>query len=420
MLIVGAGITGLTLAYALRLQGTDSIVVESTARSGGAIHSELRDGFFLEWGPSTLRGTIPELGWLLERLQLRDSVVPLTPGSRRRYVADTDLRLRRLGPSLLPSLAREPANMWRGMRTLSQAPWRNPEAIDANLSLHGWVHQRFGRFAADTLAQGFCHGLYGRDADQLDARFVLTRPERMRPTPVGQWELPKSFWLQRGLSTLTHALAQDCEIHLNSRQSLSQLMERFRPQATVLTSSWWSTQALLAEFGITFAFDLVTPSSMEIHYLVWSKAPWHLERSHRWLSRSFGLVTSRSDAQLLGMHVVSSTTPQRVPEGAALVALYCRGGTTADQGLKECTSLVGRLPAPDTIWSDTVAHPMPAVSPGYMPQLATLHESLAANREIGTPIYLAGSFCGGVGVPSRVRAALHCAQRLGSDVQNHI
>ena len=159
---------------------------------------------------------------------------------------------------------------------------------------------------------------------------------------------------------------------------------------------------------------------MEIHYLVWAKAPWHLERSHRWLGRSFGLVTSRSEAQLLGMHIVSSTTPARTPEGAALVALYCRGGTTADQALAECRSLVGGFPTPEAIWSGTVAHPMPAARPGYMPRLADLQQALISPRENGSRIYLAGSFTGGVGVPSRVRAALHCAQRLSHDVQNHV
>ena len=47
-LIVGAGISGLVCAHALRKSGVDALVVEASCRAGGAIHSQQRDGYLLK------------------------------------------------------------------------------------------------------------------------------------------------------------------------------------------------------------------------------------------------------------------------------------------------------------------------------------------------------------------------------------
>ena len=43
-LVVGAGISGLTTAFALQKAGIDGRIVEASARAGGWIQSERRDG----------------------------------------------------------------------------------------------------------------------------------------------------------------------------------------------------------------------------------------------------------------------------------------------------------------------------------------------------------------------------------------
>ena len=60
-LIVGAGISGLVCAHALRKSGVDALVVEASGRVGGAIHSQQRDGYLLELGPQSFSGTAPLL-----------------------------------------------------------------------------------------------------------------------------------------------------------------------------------------------------------------------------------------------------------------------------------------------------------------------------------------------------------------------
>lgn len=419
VVVVGAGVTGLALAWQLQRMGQSCVVLEAGERAGGAVRSENRDGFWLEWGPSTLRGALPELGWLLEQLTLRDRVVPMTRATRQRYVVDPDGRWRKLGSGLLPSLlGQTPGRLWHAGRMLARQPWNHPERVDEDQSFYQWVHASFGPFAADVLAQGFCHGLYGADADQLDARFVLAQPERVRPTPVGQRELPRTFWLQGGVQSLTDALGDVCQVRVCSSLSLPEIIESFRPAGVVLAGSWQSACALLAQLDIEARVDVVPPSSMHLHYLAWAEAPWSDGPTGVRLNGSLGAVCASTQARVLGLHAVSTTTPERVPARAGLVALYCRAGTSADQALEEFRTQTGIGRAPDTLWSSPVAHPMPAPRPGFMAELDALRQRLT-ERPGTPPLWLAGSYAGAVGLPGRVRSALHIADAVLRHVQNH-
>src|SRR6516164_11052480 len=55
-LVVGAGISGLAAAYALKKAGISTLILESAARPGGVIQSVQREGFLLEWGPQSFAG----------------------------------------------------------------------------------------------------------------------------------------------------------------------------------------------------------------------------------------------------------------------------------------------------------------------------------------------------------------------------
>jgi oxygen-dependent protoporphyrinogen oxidase len=77
-LVVGAGISGLVCAYALRKAGLDALVIESTAAPGGVIRSENRDGYLLELGPQSFNATSMLLN-LCRELGIHDQLIQATP-----------------------------------------------------------------------------------------------------------------------------------------------------------------------------------------------------------------------------------------------------------------------------------------------------------------------------------------------------
>ena len=61
-IVVGAGLSGLSAAWAVARDGADVEVFEASDRPGGVVRTERRDGFLLELGPNTVRPTAPVWG----------------------------------------------------------------------------------------------------------------------------------------------------------------------------------------------------------------------------------------------------------------------------------------------------------------------------------------------------------------------
>lgn len=67
-IIIGAGLTGLTIAYYLTRKGCDVEVIEQQSRTGGQICTYHESGFTFESGPNTGIISHPEVAELLEAL----------------------------------------------------------------------------------------------------------------------------------------------------------------------------------------------------------------------------------------------------------------------------------------------------------------------------------------------------------------
>ena len=93
VLILGAGITGLTVAFRLQqLQPTcDITILEPLSRPGGTIWTEQRNGFRVEIGPNGFLDTKPATIQLCRDLGLQDRLVAASKAaSGRRDAARHD------------------------------------------------------------------------------------------------------------------------------------------------------------------------------------------------------------------------------------------------------------------------------------------------------------------------------------------
>ncbi len=72
IIIVGAGIAGLSIAWAIkqRASAVEVVVLERSARAGGNIRTELLDGYVCEWGPDGFLDNAPATLALVRDLRL--------------------------------------------------------------------------------------------------------------------------------------------------------------------------------------------------------------------------------------------------------------------------------------------------------------------------------------------------------------
>jgi len=84
--IIGAGLTGLTTAFYLKKNNIDVTLFESNHRIGGVIHTERKDQFIWETGPSTGVLGKPEAMELFEDLDALDILETAPSLAGKRYV----------------------------------------------------------------------------------------------------------------------------------------------------------------------------------------------------------------------------------------------------------------------------------------------------------------------------------------------
>ncbi len=86
VVVVGAGLSGLTAAFRLARQGVRLRVVESATRPGGVIGSVRRDGVLYERGPNSGLDTTPLINELLAEAGIAGERLDASAEAARRYI----------------------------------------------------------------------------------------------------------------------------------------------------------------------------------------------------------------------------------------------------------------------------------------------------------------------------------------------
>src|SRR3982751_484290 len=79
VVIIGAGITGLTAAYEAQRRGLRPVVLEASTRAGGLICTDHVDGFTIEAGPDSVLAQKRSALELIRELGLGDEVLDVRP-----------------------------------------------------------------------------------------------------------------------------------------------------------------------------------------------------------------------------------------------------------------------------------------------------------------------------------------------------
>jgi protoporphyrinogen/coproporphyrinogen III oxidase len=163
--VVGAGISGLTAAYALKKSGITTILFEASSRPGGVIQSIERDGFLIECGPQSFSGNAA-IASLCQDLGLLDQRIFADPKAPRYVLLDRQLQNLPLGPGLLLSPFMSGGSLFAALRDLLGSS-RPPEPDE---SIADFTRRKFTPTFLDRLVGPFVSGVYAGDPEKLSLR----------------------------------------------------------------------------------------------------------------------------------------------------------------------------------------------------------------------------------------------------------
>ncbi len=171
--IIGAGISGLTLAVELQRRGIDYHLWEALAEPGGYIRSQREaapsgGSYLRELGPNSLLGDADMLGWL-DQLGLTPELVFSKPVAKDRYIFRAG-QYRRLpaGPLslLLGHLGEGSFFSWKTKLAILREP-RNKTTSPAGETLAQFFRRRFSSEIVDYALAPFVAGIYAGDPERL-------------------------------------------------------------------------------------------------------------------------------------------------------------------------------------------------------------------------------------------------------------
>jgi oxygen-dependent protoporphyrinogen oxidase len=384
IVVVGAGVSGLTLALRLEqlLPAAEVTILERQARPGGMIQTVARDGFVVEAGPNGFPDNNPSTLDLARGVGLQDRLVAASESAGRNRFLFLRGKLRQL-PASMGAFLRSDLLSWPGKLELLAEGVRPRRGRFGDESIDSFARRRAGREVASTLADAFVTGVmagdprllsvqasfprlagYERDLGSVTAgmkhaarqrrqREADLRGETLPPPPgllgrVAALFRPRpqparagSTWsFDGGLATLTAALAGS----LRQQPVLGAAVRRVRKgprgfvvegeghdrweaDAVALTCPAGEQAAALAELDPALAERVggIAYNSVVVVALGYRRAqsPHPLD--------GFGYLSPQREGRpVLGVQWCSSIFPGRAPDGMVLLRALCGGWRRRD------------------------------------------------------------------------------------------
>lgn len=221
VVVIGAGITGLTCAFQLKRRGANVTVLECQDRIGGQINSQHIGDFIFESGPNTGVVKHPEVAELFEQLNGACELETALESSKRRLIWKGD-KFHAL-PSSLASALKTPLFKWYDKIRILGEPWRK-KGNDPYESIGSLAERRLGKSYVEYAVDPFLSGVYAGDPYKLPARLALPKLYNLEQDygsfirgAIAKAKLPKTerdrkatkkvFSARGGFSNLVNALA---------------------------------------------------------------------------------------------------------------------------------------------------------------------------------------------------------------------
>src|SRR5215510_12394648 len=169
--IIGAGVSGLVAAHRLKKMGRDLLLVESGDRVGGVIQSREVEGFLIECGPNSLRGSHEFLD-LVEELNLTGELITADPRAPAYIYADGRLQAAPMSP---PALVKTKLISNAAKLRLLREPFVKTRREGGEESIASFVRRRLGDEILARMVAPFLSGVFAGDPERLSVEACFPR-----------------------------------------------------------------------------------------------------------------------------------------------------------------------------------------------------------------------------------------------------
>jgi len=173
IIVIGAGISGLTSAYLLSKKGFDVKILEKNNSVGGSIESVVDNGFLFDRGPNSALETTPVIAQLIRDLELEHELLYASKLANKRYI---------LRDNKLHSLPMSPQGLIKTKLFSSKAKLRlmaEPFIKRSNdgyyQSLADFVKRRLGQEFLDYAINPFVAGVYAGRPEELSVKSAFPK-----------------------------------------------------------------------------------------------------------------------------------------------------------------------------------------------------------------------------------------------------
>jgi len=444
VVIIGAGLTGLALAFYLQRKGIDFLVIEREERPGGVIRTFRENGFTFEAGPNTgVLGNL-EMMQLFEDLKAGCQLEIANPEAKRRLIWKHG-RWHSLPASLKQAVTTPLFSFKDKLRILGE-PFR-ARGKDPLESVAELVKRRMGASFLDYAVDPFISGIYAGNPDTLITRFALPKLYNLEQTygsfikgaikkkvkEKGPKPSREVFSVKGGLqclmSALTDAVGRQRIICGMSYTSVSAARNHFEimaegPDKKMLIHSPVVVSTVGAH-GLGSLMPFVGKDDLEaITSLEYARVVQVVLGFRQWTGSDInafgGLVPSKEKRRILGVLFTSSFLSGRAPSGGALLNVFMGGARHPEyfnlpekEILKIVEEELSQMMGLPTYSPDLVkVFRYPYAIPQYGADSATRIQAISQIQQSYPGLILAGNLHEGIGMADRVAQAVHVADKV--------